>query len=263
MLKDAPELSPARAKLAQHQSDLARVDAAVAAQLAKAANLDVIHAAVAPARAALVAFDAEQAAGMARWASSQTTGRPTSAGAQRAEIADEVADAEVASTHAATAQEGFRQASIRAAAPMQGLKREIADAALLVIIDEAKPLLEKVREAIAAAEDAHREVLAATGVIMSGIDSASSEVAYAFAAFGNARQIATARPREPDLNPHLAGWRKLLTALKDDATVSFEDAAALDLPYAPSMPAYNHHASIVAEMNRVMNAPTTFGPGDL
>jgi len=165
-----PELSPNRQRLAARQSDLASVESAVAAQLALAANLDIIHAAVAPARAALAKFDEDQAAAYSRYAQGQTTGRPTSAGAQRAELVAEVADAEQASAAATVAQEGFRHASIRAAAPLQRLKAEIASAAKLVMLDDAEKLLPLVSAAIANAEDLHRQLLAASSVVRDGME---------------------------------------------------------------------------------------------
>jgi hypothetical protein len=145
------DLSPYRQRLADRQGELAEVEKAVAAQYALAANLDFLHAAVAPARAALATFDSEQAAGMARWASSQTTGRPTSAGARRAELVAAIADAEQSSAAATSAQEGFRHASNRAAAPLKGLRFEIAEVERIVALEDAEPLIAKLKDAVASA----------------------------------------------------------------------------------------------------------------
>ncbi len=106
-------LSPARQVLADRQNELARVNENVAAQLDLAARLDPVHAAVAPARAALAQFDAAQSAGYAAWAKGNVTGKPSSAGARRAELVAEVADAEQAST-AATDAQGILSPSCRA-----------------------------------------------------------------------------------------------------------------------------------------------------
>jgi hypothetical protein len=253
--KDASpiELTPTRQRLAALQSELAEVDSAVAAQLALAANLDFIHKAVAPARVALAKFDEDQAAGMARWASNQTTGRPTSAGAQRAELVAEIADAEAASTAATVAQEGFRRASIQAAAPLQRLRAEIASAAKLVMLEDAEKLLPQVRDAIAHAEDLHHQLLAATSVVRDGMDS---DISRAFGAFDDALRNAEAKPHDPGFNPHLAGWKKMQIALKADASISFADAAALELPDSPTMTPYDSGAQMQAEVASILSFPT-------
>jgi hypothetical protein len=249
-----PELSSARAKLAALQSDLGAVESAVAAELAKAANLDIIHAAVPGARAALAEFDNAQAEGMARWASSQTTGRPTSAGAQRAELAAVLADVEQAATAATAAQESFRHAANRAAAPLQGLRAEIASAVKLVMLEDAEKLLPQVRDAIAHAEDLHRQLLAATSIVRDGMDA---DVSQAFGAFDNALREAEAKPHDPGFNPHLSAWRKLELALTQNAAITLEDAAALDLPGAPVLPNFDSGAQMQAEVAAILSFATT------
>jgi hypothetical protein len=248
------ELSSTRQRLADRQGELAKVEKAAAAELAKAANLDFIHKAVATTKSALAAFDSEQAAGYARWAEGATNGRPTSAGAIRAELVAEVADAEQASAAAAVAQENFRHASIRAAAPLQRLRAEIASAAKLVMFEDAEKLLPQVRDAIAHAEDLHHQLLAATAVVREGMDA---DVIQAFGAFDNALREAEAKPHDPGFNPHLAGWKKMQIALKADASISFADAAALSLPGAPVLPNFDAGAQMQAEVRAILAFPTT------
>jgi hypothetical protein len=254
MMEPAAPLSPLRQRLADLQADLASVESAVGAQYALAANLDFLHAAVPASKSVLFDFDNEQAAGMARWASSQTTGRPTSAGALRAELVAEVADAEQASAAATVAQEQFRHASIRAAAPLPRLRAEIASAAKMVLLEDAEKLLPQVRDAIANAEDLHRQILAATSVVRDGMDSDASR---AFGLFDNALREAEARPLDPGFNPHLAGWKKMQIALKADASISFADAAALELPAAPVMTPFDAQAQMQAEVRAILAFPTT------
>jgi hypothetical protein len=247
-------LSPYRQRLADRQSELAEVDKAVAAQYALAAKLDPILKAVAPAQAALAAFDVEQAAAMARWASGQVNGRPKSAGAERAELVAEIADAEQAATAATAAQEGFRHASILAAAPLPRLRAEIASASKLVMLEEATPLLDQVRDAIAHAGDLHRQLIAVTVVVRTDMDA---DVSRAFVAFDSALAEAEARPYEPELNPHMSTWRKLELALASDAAITFEEAAALHLPGAPVLPNYDAGAQMAAEVRAILAFPTT------
>jgi hypothetical protein len=192
-------LTPHRQRLAALQSDLASVDSAVAAELAKAANLDIIHAAVAPARAAVATFDAEQAAGMARWASSQTTGRPTSAGAQRAELVAEVADAEQSSAAAALAQEGFHVAAGRAAAPLPRLRIEIAEVERIVALEDAEPLVARLKDAVISAHSLRKQVIAARLAAVNGADlSEFRDLAAALAKFADAQAVAESIPVDDD-----------------------------------------------------------------
>jgi hypothetical protein len=252
-IEHSTPLSPNRQRLAALQSDLASVDSAVAAELAKAANLDPIHKAVAITGAALAAFDSEQAAAYSRWASSLVTGRPQSAGARRAELVAEVADAEQSSVAASAAQEGFRRASIQAAGPLQRLRAEIASATKLVMLEEAEKLLPQVRDAIAHAEDLHRQLLAASSVVRDGMDS---DISRAFETFDDALRNAEARPHDPGFNPHLAGWKKMQIALKADASISFAHAAALELPDSPTMTPYDSGAQMQAEVASILSFPT-------
>jgi hypothetical protein len=256
----AEPLSSARQLLADRQNALARVDTAVASQLALAAKLDHVHAALPLAKAALATFDSESAAGYANWASGRVTGKPANAGAQRAELVAEVADADAASTAATAAQERFRKAAIAAEAPAERLKADIRNAVTLVVIDDAtERLLPKVRAAFTAAEDAHRELLAAAGVIASSMaGDVSGDVSPAFQIFGDARRAATAKQPEPAESPYLAGYKKLQTALHGDATVSFDDAQSLDLPGAGlALPAYDAQAQMQAEVAAIMSFRTT------
>jgi hypothetical protein len=192
-------LSPNRQRFADLQRDLASVESAVAAQLALAAKLDPILKAVAPAQAALAAFDVEQAAGMARWAQDMTTGRPTSAGARRAELVAEIADAEQSATAAAVAQEQFRRASIQAAAPLQGLRAEIAEVERIVALEDAEPLIAKLKDAVVTAHSLHKKVLAARMSAVNGADlSQFRELALASAQFADAQAVAESIPVDDD-----------------------------------------------------------------
>jgi hypothetical protein len=255
--KDAPSvetLTPYRQRLADRQSELASVESAVAAQLALAARLDDIHKAVGPAQSALAQHDAQNAAGFAAWARGDVTGKPTTDAGHRAELAAELANAEAASSGANIAQEGFRHASIRAAAPLQRLRAEIASAAKLVMLEDAENLLPLVSAAIANAEDLHHQLLAATAVVREGMDA---DVIQAFGAFDNALREAEAKPHDPGFNPHLAGWNKMQIALKADASISFADAAALSLPGAPVLPNFDAGAQMQAEVRAILAFPTT------
>jgi hypothetical protein len=249
-----PELSPTRQRLAERLGELAEVEKAVAAELALAARLDDIHKAVGPAQSAISNHDAQNAAGFAAWARGDVTGKPTTDAGHRAELAAELANAEAASASATVAQEGFRHASIRAAAPLQRLKVEIASAAKLVMLEEAGPLLDQVRNAIAHAEDLHHQLLAATSVVRDGMES---DISRAFGAFDDALRNAEAKPHDPGFNPHLSAWRKLELALTQNAAITLEDAAALDLPGAPVLPSFDSGAQMAAEVAAIMSFRTT------
>jgi hypothetical protein len=247
-------LTPYRQRVADRLGELAEVEKAVAAQYALAARLDAVHAAVGPARAGLAAHDAQNAAGFAAWARGDVTGKPRTDAAHRAELAAELANAEAASASATIAQEGFRHASIQAAAPLQGLRAEIASAAKLVMLEEATPLLDQVRDAIAHAGDLHRQLIAVAVVVRADMDA---DVSRAFVAFDSALAEAEARPHEPELNPHMSTWRKLELALASDAAITFEEAAALHLPGAPVLPNYDAGAQMAAEVRAILAFPTT------
>lgn len=188
-------LSPLRQRFADRQRELASVEKAVADQLALAARLDPIVAAVGPAKAALATFDAEQSAGYARWASSLTTGRPTSAGARRAELVAEIEDAEQAASAATAAQDGFRHASIRAGAPLHGLRTEIAEVERLLILEDASELLAPIADAVATFWRLRKQALAARLAAVIGADlSQFRELALASAKFADAQAVAEAVP---------------------------------------------------------------------
>jgi hypothetical protein len=220
-------LSPARQLRADRQNELARVDAAVDEQLALAARLDPILKAVAPARAALAAFDAEQAEGMSRYAQGLTTGRPTSSGTRRAELVAEIANAEQDATAAKAAQEAFRAVASQAGAPAAQLKAAIASAERLVLIEDAELLLPKVKAAIAEAFGLHKEIASLRYAVAVSADiSHATEVGRALAAFDTARAIAEERPRDE------------------------EPAPTFHLP--------RYAVEAAGQMRSIMNTPTTF-----
>jgi hypothetical protein len=220
-------LSPNRQRFADLQRDLASVESAVAAQLALAAKLDPILKAVAPAQAALAAFDVEQAAGMARWAQDMTTGRPTSAGARRAELVAEIADAEQSSAAATVAREGFVTAAGRAAAPLPRLRTEIAEVERIVALEDAEPLLAKLKDAVISAHSFRKQVIAARIAAVAGADlSEFRDLAAALAKFAGAQAVAESIP------------------VDDDHVRQFHT------------PRYAVEAA--AQMRAIMNTPTTF-----
>jgi hypothetical protein len=227
------ELSPARVKLADLQRQLADTMAKATAEADNANRLSVIHDAVEPARVALVAYDAEHAEAYARWAKGLATGRPKVVSAIRAELVRALADAELASDAAKAAQAGFQSAAERASAPLPRLEIAIREAVKLVALEEATKLLPAITEAIATAETLRHRLDDARAEIMTGFEYGANnypEAGAALAAFDDACFVAQARPA-PTADP--ASWRKFTAALERDASVSFEDADAFELPPMP------------------------------
>jgi hypothetical protein len=233
----APPLSPARIRLADLQRQRLDALAAVSTESANANRLDRVHAAIEPARAALAQFDAEHAAAMSRWAKHLVTGRPQAASARRAELAAELADAELSSAAAKVAQAGFQANAERAGQPIPRLDLEIRKAAKVVAIEEAAKLLPQIAEAIATAENLHSRLEAARAEAMSGIAWGSAdfaEVHASVAAFDQARGVAEARPRITE--PFATDWRRFTAALQQDAHIDFEGAKEMALPPTPFKP---------------------------
>jgi hypothetical protein len=227
------ELSPARAKLAGLQRQLADTVAKVTAESDNANRLHIIHADVEPARSALAAYDADQGAAYARWAKGLATGRPKVVSAIRAELARALADAEQSSAAAKIAQAGFQAAAERASAPLPGLNMAIREAVKLVVVEEATKLLPAIAEAIATAESLRHRLDDARAEIMDGFEYGANhypEANAALAAFDDARFVAQARPAT---TADATSWRKFTAALERDASISFEDADAFELPLMP------------------------------
>jgi adenylosuccinate synthase len=111
-------LSENRQALAELIADRDAMMDAAQAETESSAKLGTIHNAVGPARAALAAFDAEQALGLSNWAKGLTTSRPKSDAARRAELAAELADAELASAAAKAAQDACQSAVERLSHPL-------------------------------------------------------------------------------------------------------------------------------------------------
>jgi hypothetical protein len=223
-------LTPNRQRLHELQRQSEDTMAAVTAESENANRLSVIHDAVAPARTALAEFDAGHAASMSRWAKGLATGRPKVVSAIRAELVRALADAEQSSAAATVAQAGFQSAAERASAPLPRLEIAIREAVKLVALEEAIKLLPMIKEAIATAESLRHRLDDARAEIMIGFEYGSNnyaEAGAALAAFDDARFVAQARPA-PTADP--ASWRKFTAALERDASISFEDAEAFELP---------------------------------
>jgi hypothetical protein len=238
--KDAPapepELSPARHRLADLQRQSATIHAAVRVESDNANRLNAVFKAVAPAEAALAEFDAEHAAAMSRWARGNVTGRPTTASAQRETLVRALADAELASDAARSAQTGFQAAAERASAPLPRLKIKIREAAKLVAIEEATALLPEIKAATATAESLRHRLDDARAEVMTGFEFGSNDYAEAgaaLAAFDEARSIAEARPAT---TADSTSWRRFTAALQQDAAIDFDGAQAIAVPPTPFIP---------------------------
>jgi hypothetical protein len=193
------ELSHARRRLADRQRQLADVDAAIKVELDHAARLDDIHKAVGPAQSALAHHDAQNAAGFAAWARGDVTGKPTTDAAHRAELAAELANAEAASASATIAQEQFRHASNRAAAPRPRLQIEIDEARRLVVLEDASELFAPIADSVATYMRLHKELNVARSAAMAGVEFGEGrflEFGAALGKFDADRRKAEAVPRE-------------------------------------------------------------------
>jgi hypothetical protein len=199
-LKSSIELlSPLRQRLQGVLARVAEIESRAAEQRANAAKLDVVRAAVEPARAELAAFDADQAAAMSRWAQGQINGRPSSSGARRAELVAAVADAAQDAAAAVIAQEQFMRAAAAEHAPAAPLRIETAEVERLIILEDAEPLLAKLKDAITAAHSLRKQVIAARGAAVNGADLAQfRELAAASAQFANAQAVAESIPVDTD-----------------------------------------------------------------
>jgi hypothetical protein len=209
---------------------------AAKAETEGSAKLGTIHAAVEPARAALIEFDAQQALGFSNWAKGLTTGRPKSDAARRASLAAKLADAELASAAAKAAQDEIQANVERISASLPGIAFEARKLAKIIAVEEAEELLPKIVAAIATAESLRFQLEAAQEEAGSGIPFGAmnyGDVNKAVERFDVARRAAESRPIMPPVNPFADGWRKFTAALTQDASVDFDGAQQMDVGLAP------------------------------
>jgi hypothetical protein len=227
------ELTDARQRLADLQKQDAAIRASVQVETDNHNRLDTIHAAVDPAKAELAAHDAQNAVGMAEYARGNVTGLPKSDAKRRAELAADLADAEQSSVAAKVAQAAFQAAIERLSAPLARMRIAIREAAKVVACEEATKLLPQIAAAIATADSLRLQLDAARETVLSGFEFGSSDYSKAGAAlhdFDNARGIAEGRPMS-DASTYIKDWRRFAAALERDASISFEDAGTVELPY--------------------------------
>jgi hypothetical protein len=229
--KDAePVLTPNRVALAALIADRDSLMEAAKAESESSAKLGTIHDAVGPARAALAAFDAQQALGFSNWAKGLTTGRPKSDAARRAELAAELADAELASAAAKGAQDACQAAVERLSQPLTQTNAKVREMARVIAIETASSLLPQIASAIANAEDLRHQLEAVRAEVIAGAEyGLTTLVTPALADFDIARAAAESRPFSPPVNPHAIGWQKFIGALTQDASVDFAGAQQMDV----------------------------------
>jgi hypothetical protein len=247
-------LTPSRESLADLQRQRADKLAAVKAEVTASNVLARVHDDVAPARAALAAFDSQQSAALSNWARGRVTGRPTAAAAHRAELVAAVADAEQASADATAAQAECQANVERLSAPLAGIDKKIREAAKIVIIEQSTALLPEVKAAIETAENLRHRLDAARAEVMNGFEFGRNdypEAGAALVAFDAAREAAQARPVA---SADTTSWRKFAAALERDAKISFEDAQAMAVPPTPISSISADVAT--AAMNAAMSYPS-------
>jgi hypothetical protein len=250
-----PDFSPARQRLDAALRQKADALAFIRTQSDHSNRLAAIHEAVAPARDALSKFDADHASAMARWGEGLINGRPTSSAAHRDVLARALADAELDSDAAKVAQESFQAAIERMSAPLARLEIDISEAAKLVAVEQATSLLPAITAAIANADGLRRTLDAAREAVMAGFSFGSSEyndAGRALHEFDLARGVAEARPMQG--KDHALEWSRFTAALERDSSISFEDAAKLDIAPAPNRP--NAPDPVMAAAAAVMSFPT-------
>jgi hypothetical protein len=256
---EAPELSPARAKLLMLQEQRADKLAAVNAETTAANRLDSIHTAVGPAIAALGQFAAAAALSYASWARGNVNGKPkpTTSSSRRDVLVRALADAEQSSAAASVAQAEFQAAAVSASVGVGRIEIAIREAAKLVAVEEATALLPKITDAIAKADSLRRQLDAARDAISSGFEFGSADYNEAQAAlhdFDNARGIAEARPMSGN-DGYGEDWRRFLAALEQSAGMDFEGAQATAVQPTPFNPSAPDLAT--AAMRAVMAFPST------
>jgi hypothetical protein len=228
---EAVELSPNRVALAALIADRDAARDAAKAEVERSGKLATVHAAVAPARAALSDFDHQTAVAMSNWARGNVTGLPKSDAARRATLVSDLADAELSSAAAKAAQSEIQASVERISAQLSQTNAKVREMAKVVAIAEASErLLPQIALAIATAEDLRRQLEAARAEAIEGdAYGRTTLVTPAITAFDIARSAAESRPFEPPVNPHAAGWRKFVVGLTQDATIDFGTAQQMDV----------------------------------
>jgi hypothetical protein len=225
-----PELRESRKTLAELIADRDIARDASRAETERSAKLSTVHAAVEPARAAVAAFDARTAVAMANWSKGLVTGLPKSDAARRAELAADLADAELSSAAAKAAQDECQANAERLSQTLAQMGVKIRELAKVVAIEEASELFPKIAAAIATAESLRYQLEAARAEAVEGLEYGRDNlVGPAVHAFDEARRGAEARPFEPSVNPFKLGWRKFVAGLTEDAAVDFDGAQTMDV----------------------------------
>jgi hypothetical protein len=229
------ELSPSRQALAERIAERDAAKAAVNAETDASATLGTVHDDVAPARAALDAFDRQHAIGMSNWSRGLVNGRPVADAERRAKLAADLADAELASAAATAGQAECQANAERLAHALGKIEADVFELARAVAIEDAMSLLPQIAAAIAHAESLRHRLDAARALAVEGLGSygQSSKVSPALESFDTARRDAESRPFEPAINPFNDGWRKYAAALALDASVDFASSQEMDVQPAP------------------------------
>ena len=208
---------------------------AAKAETESSAKLGTVHDAVTPARAALAAFDAQTAIAWSNWSRGLVNGKPMADAARRAELAAELADAELSSAAAKAVQDECQAAVERMSEPLAHMNAKIRELAKVVAIEEeASALLPQIAEAIATAESLRLRLEAARAEAVEGLEyGISTMVNPAVERFDAARRAAESRPFQPPVNPFADGWRKFVAGLTEDPAVDFDGAQAMDVAPTP------------------------------
>ena len=227
---EAVELTPNRQALAELIAERDAARDAAKAETESSAKLGSVHDDVTPARAAVAALDAQNSIAWSNWSKGLVNGRPVADAARRAQLVAELADAELASAAAKAAQDVCQANVERLSRTLSQMNAKVLEAAQICAVEEAADLLPKIREAIANAEELHRQLEAARAEAAKGLGSfgVSSAVAPALERFDNARRAAEERPL-PSVNPHGAQWAKFVAALTQDAEIDFDSAQAMQV----------------------------------
>jgi hypothetical protein len=229
-----PELTENRKALAAMIIERDAVKAAANAESESSAKLGTVHDDVAPARAALAAFDAQQSVAWSNWSRGLVTGKPVADAARRAKLADDLADAELASAAATAAQDQCQSNAERFSHQLGAMEAKVAEHARLVALEEATALLPQIAEVIARAESLRRQLDAARAEVAEGQQfGVANSTGPACHEFDIARRGAESRPFESLTNPHALGWKKFVAALTQDASVDFDSAQSTSITLAP------------------------------
>lgn len=224
-------------------------------------RLAEITKAVAPARQALGAHDAEQADKFASWsASNDAAAAPKPDAPARAALVAAVAEAEIAAAAAERAKSGPNADATAAAQQVADATAGASVWAKCVLCEEATALLPEMAKAIAHAEDLRHQLDAARAAVFDHLDpsdDANRPALTALAAFNEARRIAESRPHEPEENPHRAEWLRLAMALTANPETTADDLDEIALPPVPAMPEMRDFDQVSALARAVASFPTT------